>query len=141
MRNHTKQANIQTPETLADNLIGSLDGLTSIEGAELRRQVVMLINHSYALGYATGAGSGLISRMRSKLALALSGSGRDIQLALSAISKRLEMIFSDHQMLPLTFSIQTPMRAIPVRRFNGNRPTGLLIPASDQSGASYDQAA
>jgi len=35
---------------LADSLIGSLGDLTAIDSEELRRQVVMLIDHSYALG-------------------------------------------------------------------------------------------
>ena len=35
---------------LADSLIGSLCDLTAIDSEELRRQVVMLIDHSYALG-------------------------------------------------------------------------------------------
>ena len=149
MHNQTKQASIPTPARLADNLIGSLDGLTSIEGAELRRQVVMLINHSYALGYAAGAGAGLMARMQSRLALARRRTGQDIKLALSAIRERLAMIFGDHgnrscQMLPLAFAIQRPTRgsmitsAIPVRRFHSNRPAGLLIPAPDQPGASAE---
>ncbi|MBO0724648.1 MAG: hypothetical protein J2P52_03530 [Blastocatellia bacterium] len=87
MHNQTKQANIPTPARLADNLIGSLGGLTYIEEAELRRQVVMLINHSYALGYATGAGAGLMARMQSRLALARRRTGQDIKLALSAIRR------------------------------------------------------
>jgi hypothetical protein len=147
MHSRTKQANIPTPARLADNLIGSLGGLSSIEGAELRRQVVMLINHSYALGYAAGAGAGLMARMQSGLALARRRTGQGIKLALSSIRKRLAMIFRDHgnrsrQMFPLAFAIHRPTRgsvitnAIPVRRFHRNRPAGLLIPASDQPGAS-----
>ena len=100
MHNQAKQPNI--PAELADNLIGSLGDLTAIEGDELRRQVVMLIDHSYALGYVSGAGAGLMARMRSRLALA----ERDIKLALSSIRERLTMIFRDngrrsHQMFPL----------------------------------------
>src|SRR5215475_9112400 len=132
MHNRTKQSNIPTPAGLADNLIGSLGGLSSIEGAELRRQVVMLINHSYALGYAAGAGAGLMARMQSRLALARRRMGQGIKLALSAIRKRLAMIFRDHgnrsrQMFPLTFAIHRPTRgsvitnAIHVRRFHRNR--------------------
>jgi hypothetical protein len=91
MHNQAKQANI--PAELADNLINSLSGLTAIEGDELRRQVIMLlIDHSYALGYVAGAGAGLMARMRSRLALA----GQDIKLALSNIRGRLAMIFLDH---------------------------------------------
>jgi hypothetical protein len=101
MHNQAKQPNI--PAELADNLINSLSGLTAIEGDELRRQVIMLlIDHSYALGYAAGAGAGLMARMRSRLALA----EQDIKLALSSIRERLAMIFRDngrrsHQMFPL----------------------------------------
>ena len=101
MYNRAKQPNI--PAELADNLISSLSGLTAIEGDELRRQVItLLINHSYALGYAAGAGEGLVARMQSRLALAEQG----IKLALSAIRERLTMIFRDHgrrshQMFPL----------------------------------------
>ena len=100
MHNQAKQPNI--PAELADNLIGSLGDLTAIEGAELRRQVVMLIDHSYALGYVAGACAGLMARMRSRLALAK----QDIKLALSSIRERLAMIFRNHgrrphQMFPL----------------------------------------
>ena len=35
MHNQAKQADIPTPAELADNLIGSLDGLTDIVGANL----------------------------------------------------------------------------------------------------------
>ena len=102
MHNQAKQPNITTPTELADNLIGSLDGLTSIEGDELRSQVVMLINHSYALGYVAGASAGLVARMQSRLALV----EQVIKLALSTIRERLAMIFRDHgrrshQMFPL----------------------------------------
>ena len=91
MHNRAKQPNI--PAELADNLISSLSGLTAIEGDELRRQVIMLlIDHSYALGYVAGANAGLVARMRSRLALA----GQDIKLALSDIRERLAMIFRDH---------------------------------------------
>lgn len=91
MHNRAKQPNI--PAELADNLISSLSGLTVIEGDELRRQVIMLlIDHSYALGYVAGAGAGLMARTRSRLALA----GQDIKLALSTIRERLAMIFRDH---------------------------------------------
>jgi hypothetical protein len=76
MHNREKQLNI--PAELADNLIGSLGDLTTIDGAELRRQVVMLIDHSYALGYVAGASAGLAARMRSRIALA----EQDIKLAL-----------------------------------------------------------
>jgi hypothetical protein len=99
MHNRAKQPNI--PAELADNLISSLSGLTAVEGDELRRQVIMLlIDHSYALGYVAGANAGLMARMRSRLA------GQDIKLALSTIRERLTMIFRDHgrrphQMLPL----------------------------------------
>jgi hypothetical protein len=91
MHNRAKQPNI--PAELADNLISSLSGLTAIEGDEMRRQVIMLlIDHSYALGYVAGANAGLVARMRSRLALA----GQDIKLALSDIRERLAMIFRDH---------------------------------------------
>jgi hypothetical protein len=101
MHNRAKQPNI--PAELADNLISSLSGLTAIEGDELRRQVIMLlINHSYALGYVAGAGAGLAARMRSRLTLV----ERDIKLALGAIRERMAMIFREHgrrphQMFPL----------------------------------------
>ena len=101
MHNQAKQPNI--PAELADNLINSLSGLTAIEGDELRRQVIMLlIDHSYGLGYVAGASAGLMARMRSRLALA----EQDIKLALSSIRERLAMIFRDngrrsHQMFPL----------------------------------------
>ena len=90
MHNRAKQPNI--PAELADNLINSLSGLTAIEGDELRRQVIMLlIDHSYALGYVAGAGAGLVARMRSRFALV----GQDIKLALAATRARLAMIFRD----------------------------------------------
>jgi len=90
MHNQAKQPNI--PAELADNLIDSLGDLTAIEGDELRRQVIMLIDHSYALGYVAGSSAGLMVRMRSRLALA----EQDIKLALSTIRERLSMIFHDH---------------------------------------------
>src|SRR5215475_11201517 len=101
MRYQSKQPNI--PAELADNLINSLSGLTATEGDELRRQVIMLlIDHSYALGYVTGASAGLMDRMRSRLALA----EQDIKLALSSFRERLAIIFRNngrlsHQMSPL----------------------------------------
>jgi len=100
MHNQAKQPNI--PAELADNLIGSLGDLAAIEGDELRRQVVMLIDHSYALGYVAGASEGLVTRMQARLALV----EQDIKLALSTIRERLAMIFRDngrrsHQMFPL----------------------------------------
>jgi hypothetical protein len=101
MHNRAKQPNI--PAELADNLISSLSGLTAIEGDELRRQVIMLlIDHSYALGYVAGTSAGLMARMQSKLALA----GRDIKPALSTIRERITMFFRNHghrshQTLPL----------------------------------------
>jgi len=100
MHNQAKQPNM--PAELADNLIGSLGDLTAIEGAELRRQVVMLIDHSYALGYVAGASEGPVARMRSRLGLA----EQDIKLALGVIRERLTMIFRyngrrSHQMFPL----------------------------------------
>jgi hypothetical protein len=100
MHNQVKQPDI--PTELADNLIGSLGDLTDIESDELRRQVVMLIDHSYALGYVAGANAGLLARMQSRLALV----ERDVKLALGAIRERLAMIFRDHrrrshQMFPL----------------------------------------
>jgi hypothetical protein len=136
MYNLAKQPNI--PAKLADNLINSLSGLTAIGGDELRRQVVMLlIAHSYALGYAAGAGAGLVARMRSRFALA----GRDIKLALAAIRERLTMIFRDHgrcprQIFPPTFVIQCPTRgsvitnAVPIRCFHSDRPAALLEPTA-----------
>ena len=90
MHNRAKQPNI--PAELADNLINSLSGLTAIDGDEVRRQVIMLlIDHSYALGYVAGANVGPVARMRSRFALA----GQDIKLALAAIRERLTMIFRD----------------------------------------------
>jgi hypothetical protein len=90
MHNQAKQLNI--PAELADNLIDSLCDLTAIEGDELRRQVIMLIDHSYALGYVAGANAGRMARMRSRLALAW----QDIYPALSTIRERLSVIFRDH---------------------------------------------
>jgi hypothetical protein len=90
MHNQSKQLNI--PAELADNLIDSLGDLVNIEGDELRRQVIMLIDHSYALGYVAGASAGLKARMRSRLALAW----QDIKLALSTIRERLSTSFRDH---------------------------------------------
>ena len=91
MHNQAKQPNI--PAELADNLISSLSGLTAIEGDELRRQVIMLlIDHSYALGYLAGTSAGLMARMQSKLALA----GKDIKPALSTIRERITMFFRNH---------------------------------------------
>ena len=98
MLNQTKQPNI--PAALADNLIDSLGGLTAIEGDALRRQVVMLIDHSYALGYVAGAGVGLAARMQSILAVARRRAAQDIKLALSAIRERLAMIFRYHGRRP-----------------------------------------
>jgi hypothetical protein len=82
MHNKAKQTNI--PAELANNLIASLGDLTAIECAELRRQIVMLIDHSYALGYVAGADEGLVARMQSRLAHASRRAGRNIKLALSA---------------------------------------------------------
>ncbi|HEY9435261.1 MAG TPA: hypothetical protein VI260_27720 [Blastocatellia bacterium] len=91
MHNQAKQPNI--PAELADNLISSLSGLTAIEGDELRRQVIMLlIDHSYALGYVAGASAGLMARVQSKLALA----GQDFKPALSTIRERIAMFFRNH---------------------------------------------
>jgi len=90
MHNQSKQPNI--PAELADNLIDSLGDLIAIDGDELRRQVIMLIDHSYALGYVAGASAGIKARMRSRLALEL----QDIKLALGAIRERLSMSFRDH---------------------------------------------
>jgi len=105
MRYQSKQPNM--PAELADNLINSLSGLTATEGDELRRQVIMLlIDHSYALGYMARADAGLVARMRSMLALAHRRAAQDIKLALTAMHERLAMIFHDHgrrpqQMFPL----------------------------------------
>ena len=90
MHNQAKQLNI--PAELADNLIDSLGDLTAIEGDDLRRQVIMLIDHSYALGYVAGANAGRLARMRSRLALAW----QDINPALSTIRERLSTAFRDH---------------------------------------------
>jgi len=91
MHNRANQPKI--PAELADNLISSLSGLTAIEGDELRRQVIMLlIDHSYALGYLAGTSAGLMARMQSKLALA----GKDIKPALSTIRERITMFFRNH---------------------------------------------
>jgi hypothetical protein len=95
MHNRANQPKI--PAELADNLISSLSGLTAIEGDELRRQVIMLlIDHSYALGYVAGANAGIVARMQSRLALARRRAAQDIKLALSAVRERLAMIFRDH---------------------------------------------
>jgi len=90
MHNQSKQMNI--PAELADNLIDSLGDLVALEGDELRRQIIMLIDHSYALGYVAGASAGLKARMRSRLAL----EWQDIKLALGAILERLSISFRDH---------------------------------------------
>jgi len=92
MHNPAKQLNI--PVELADNLIDSIGDLTAIEGDELRRQVVMLIDHSYALGYVAGAGAGLVARIRS--GLARRKAWQDIKLALSTIRERITMFFRNH---------------------------------------------
>ena len=92
MHNRAKQPNI--PAELADNLIDSLGDLTAIEGDELRRQVVMLIDHSYALGYVAGASAGLVARIRS--GLARRRTWQDIKLALSTIRERTTMFFRNH---------------------------------------------
>jgi hypothetical protein len=94
MHYRAKQPNI--PAEPAENLIDSLGDLTAIEGDELRRQVIMLIDHSYALGYMAGAGAGLVARMRSRLAGARRRAGQDIKLALGAIRDRMAMIFRNH---------------------------------------------
>jgi hypothetical protein len=111
MHNHAKQENIQTPAKLADNLIGSLGGLTAIDRAELRSQVVMLINHSYALGYAAGNGVGIVARMRSKLARVRRRAGHDIKLALSAVRERLTLSFRGHD--PRSHAIWAPIFITP----------------------------
>jgi hypothetical protein len=90
MNNQSKPLNI--PSELADNLIDSLGDQVAIEGDELRRQVIMLIGHSYALGYVAGASGGLKARMRSWLAF----EWQDIKLALGDIRESLSMIFRDH---------------------------------------------
>jgi hypothetical protein len=139
MHNREKQLNI--PAELADNLIDSLGDLTAIEGDELRRQVVMLINHSYALGYVAGAGAGLVARMRSRLARARRRAGQDIKLALSAMRERLTIILRDHgrrshQMFQPAFVIQYASRgsvitnAVPLRCFHSDRPAALLVPTA-----------
>jgi hypothetical protein len=104
MQNQAKQPNI--PAELADNLIGSLGDLTAIDGDDLRSQVVMLIDHSYALGYVAGASVGLVARIQFRIALACCRAGRGIKVALSTIRERLAMIFRDHgrrfhEMFPL----------------------------------------
>ena len=137
MHSQAKQPNI--PAELANNLIGSLGDLTGIGGDELRHQLVMLIDHSYALGYVAGANAGLVARMQSRLARARRRAGQDIKLALSDIRERLTMIFRDHgrrshQMFPPTFVIQYPTRgsvitnAVPSRCLNSDRPAALLVP-------------
>jgi hypothetical protein len=123
MHNHAKQENIQTPAKLADNLIGSLGGLTAIDRAELRSQVVMLINHSYALGYAAGTGVGIVARMRSKLARARRRAGHDIKLALSAVRERLTLSFRGHD--PHSRSILAPIFITPYS------PRGGVMPEAD----------
>lgn len=145
MHNHAKQENIPTPAKLADNLIGSLGGLTAVDRAELRRQVVMLINHSYALGYTAGSSVGLAARIRLRLSRVRRGAGQDIKLALSAIRERLTMIFLDHK--PRSRKMRVPAYILPyhgpyplrggmitagdpVKSFQLNNPAGLL-PAAD----------
>jgi len=92
MHNRAKQPNI--PAELADNLIDSLGDLTAIEDDELRRQIVMLIDHSYALGYMAGASAGLLARIRS--GLARRRAWQVIKPALSTIRKRITMFFRNH---------------------------------------------
>ena len=92
MHNRAKQLNI--PAELADNLIDSLGDLTAIEGDELRRQVVMLIDHSYALGHVAGARAGLVARIR--FGFARRRAWQDIKLALSTIRERITMFFRNH---------------------------------------------
>jgi hypothetical protein len=144
MHNQANQERIPTPVRLADNLIGSLGGLTAADRAEMRRQVVMLINHSYALGYAAGSGVGLVARMRLRLARAYRSAGQDIKLALSAIRERMNMIFQNQeprsrQLLAPAFAIQYRMRGAmmmkgdPAKFFKINRPAALLAPATDWS--------
>jgi hypothetical protein len=104
MHNQAKQPNI--PVELADNLIYSLGDLTAIEGDDLRRQIVMLIDHSSALGYVAGASVGLVARIQFRIALACCRAGQGIKVALSTIRERLSMIFRDHarrshEMFPL----------------------------------------
>jgi hypothetical protein len=94
MQNQAKQPNI--PAELADNLIASLGDLNAIERDELRRQVVMLLDHSYALGYVASVNAGLVTRTQSRLALV----ERDIKLALGTIRERLAMIFREHGRRP-----------------------------------------
>jgi hypothetical protein len=136
MNYHAKKAEIQTPARLADNLIGSLGGLTAIKDAEIRRQIVMLINHSYALGFAAGAGAGLLARIQLTLAVARRRAWQGFKFALSAIRARLAMIFrnresSSQEMLAPPLAIQYPMRrpasiaAVPLRRLPGARPAAL----------------
>jgi len=92
MHNRAKQPNI--PAELADNLIDSLGDLTAIEADELRCQIVMLIDHSYALGYVAGASAGLVARIRS--GLARRREWQDIKPALSTIRERITMFFRNH---------------------------------------------
>jgi hypothetical protein len=92
MHNRAKQPNI--PAEMADNLIDSLGDLTAIEGDELRRQIVMLIDHSYALGYVAGDDAGLVARIRS--GLARRRTWQDIKPALSTIRERINMFFRNH---------------------------------------------
>jgi hypothetical protein len=120
MHNHAKQENIHTPAKLADNLIGSLGGLTAIDRAELRSQVVMLINHSYALGYAAGHGVGIVARMRSKLARARRRAGQDIKLALSAVRERLTLSFRGHD--PRSHAVLAPIFITPYQLRGGVTP-------------------
>jgi hypothetical protein len=95
MHNRAKQPDI--PAELADNLIDSLGDLTAIEGDELRRQVIMLlIDHSYALGHVAGANAGLVARMQSRLALARRRAWQDIKPGLGAIRERITMFFRNH---------------------------------------------
>src|SRR5262245_54579342 len=93
MSNRAKQPNI--PAELADNLIDSLGDLTAIESDELRRQVLMLIDHSYALGCVAGDSEGLVARIRS--GLARRRALQDIKPALSAIRERITMFFHNHR--------------------------------------------
>lgn len=145
MHSHMKQENIPTPVKLADNLIGSLGGLTAIDRAELRSQVVMLINHSYALGYAAGSSVGILARMRLRLARARRRAGQDIKFALSAIRERLTFSFRGYEsrsrarltpvfITPYTLRGGVMMDADSVKYFSINRAhraAALLSPPED----------
>jgi len=100
MHSQAKQENVPTPAGLAGQPYRLPWRLDRYEGASLRRQVVMLINHSYALGYVTGAGVGLVARMQSRIALARRGTCRVSNCAVQ-YRERMTMIIPITDAVPI----------------------------------------